>query len=205
METLMAEQIGARSLVNAFEKAGITTVFTLSGNHIMPIFDAVIDAPIELIHTRHEAATVHMADAYARLTKKVGVAMVTGGPGHANAVSALYTTAMAEAPVVLISGHAPLNQLGKGAFQEMAQADIAAPLCKASWTCAGPEYLQADFLRACAIAQAGRPGPVHLSLPSDALEGKVTQPHNYPPPNYSLQSMPRASLRNCMLPRSLWS
>ena len=105
----IAEQIGTHSLVHAFEKAGITTLFTLSGNHIMPIFDAVIDAPIELIHTRHEAATVHMADAYARLTKKVGVAMVTGGPGHANAVSALYTTAMAEAPVVLISGHAPLN------------------------------------------------------------------------------------------------
>ena len=183
METLIAEQIGARSLVHAFEKAGITTLFTLSGNHIMPIFDAVIDAPIELIHTRHEAATVHMADAYARLTKKVGVAMVTGGPGHANAVSALYTTAMAEAPVVLLSGHAPLNQLGKGAFQEMAQADIAAPLCKASWTCAGPQYLEADFLRACAIAQAGRPGPVHLSLPSDALEGKVTQASASPSPS----------------------
>ncbi len=137
----MAEQVGARILVNAFQEAGVNVIFTLSGNHIMPIFDAIIDAPIELIHTRHEAATVHMADAYARLTKKVGIAMVTGGPGHANAVSALYTAAMAEAPVVLLSGHAPINQLGKGAFQEMAQADIAAPLCKASWTCTDPEYL----------------------------------------------------------------
>ena len=134
----MAERLGAHSLVDAFKAQGVNSIFTLSGNHIMPIFDAVIDQPIKLIHTRHEAATVHMADAYARLSGKVGIAMVTGGPGHANAVSALYTAAMAEAPVVLLSGHAPLNQLGKGAFQEMSQADIAAPLCKASWTCAGP-------------------------------------------------------------------
>ncbi len=179
----MADRLGAHLLVDAFEKHAINTVFTLSGNHIMPIFDAVIERPIKLIHTRHEAATVHMADAYSRLSHQVGVAMVTGGPGHANAISALYTAAMAEAPVVLLSGHAPLNQLGKGAFQEMAQADIAAPLCKASWTCAGPEYLAADFALACAIAQSGRPGPVHLSLPSDALEGKVTKVSQSPSPN----------------------
>ena len=179
----MSDRLGAHLLVDAFKAEGINSIFTLSGNHIMPIFDAVIDHPIKLIHTRHEAATVHMADAYARLSGKVGIAMVTGGPGHANAISALYTTAMAEAPVVLLSGHAPLNQLGKGAFQEMSQADIAAPLCKASWTCAGPQYLLADFQLACAIALSGRPGPVHLSLPADALEGVVTAVSSTPSPS----------------------
>ncbi|MEY4399516.1 MAG: acetolactate synthase large subunit, partial [Pseudomonadota bacterium] len=179
----MAERLGAHSLVDAFKAQGVNSIFTLSGNHIMPIFDAVIDEPIKLIHTRHEAATVHMADAYARLSGKVGVAMVTGGPGHANAVSALYTAAMAESPVVLLSGHAPLNQLGKGAFQEMSQADIAAPLCKASWTCAGPQYLAADFQLACAIAQSGRPGPVHLSLPADALESPLPNASATPSPS----------------------
>jgi acetolactate synthase-1/2/3 large subunit len=192
----MAEQLGAQALVNAFEEANVNTIFTLSGNHIMPIFDAVIDCPIKLIHTRHEAAAVHMADAYARLSKKVGIAMVTGGPGHANAVSALYTAAMAEAPVILLSGHAPLNQLGKGAFQEMPQAEIAAPLCKASWTCAGPEYLAADFKLACAIAQAGRPGPVHLSLPSDALESTLSKPA-------SLNASPSAPQTDAVHPHSL--
>ncbi|MBJ7380407.1 MAG: thiamine pyrophosphate-binding protein [Polynucleobacter sp.] len=166
----MPKNRGADLLVNAFEKQAVTTIFTLSGNHIMPIFDAVIERHIRLIHTRHEAAAVHMADCFSRLTGKVGIAMVTGGPGHANAVSALYTALMAEAPVILLSGHAPNNQLGKGAFQEIRQADIAAPLCKASWTCAGSEFLSADFHLACQIALAGRPGPVHLSLPSDALE-----------------------------------
>ena len=119
---------GADNFIKALELAGVTKVFTLSGNHIMPAYNAIFDSKIELIHTRHEAAAVHMADAWARLTGEVGIALVTGGPGHANAVSALYTASMAESPVVLISGHAPLNQLGKGAFQEMAQADIAAPL-----------------------------------------------------------------------------
>ena len=86
---------GAQTVVNALEIAGVNTIFTLSGNHIMPIYNAIFDSNIELIHTRHEAAAVHMADAWARLTGKVGIALVTGGPGHANAISALYTASMA--------------------------------------------------------------------------------------------------------------
>jgi acetolactate synthase I/II/III large subunit len=134
---------GADAAARALRDAGIARIFTLSGNHIMPMFDAAIDAGIELIHVRHEAAAVHMADAHARLIDGVGIAMVTGGPGHANAVSALYTAAMGESPVVLLSGHAPNDQLGKGAFQEMAQAEIAAPLTKASWVCKSPDDVAA--------------------------------------------------------------
>ena len=136
----------------------------------MPVFDAALDAGIQLIHARHEAATVHMADASARITGEVGVALVTGGPGHANAVSALYTALMAESPVVLLSGHAPTRQLGMGAFQEMRQADMAAPVRKASWTCAAPTRGRRRRARDPHRA-IGRPGPVHLSLPLDALEG----------------------------------
>ena len=167
---------GADNFIKALELAGVTKVFTLSGNHIMPAYNAIFDSKIELIHTRHEAAAVHMADAWARLTGEVGIALVTGGPGHANAVSALYTASMAESPVVLISGHAPLNQLGKGAFQEMAQADIAAPLTKASWTCQKVEDIASDTAKAIRIAKSGRAGPTHLSLPSDILES--TSPPN---------------------------
>ena len=161
---------GADALVESMLTAGISNIFTLSGNHIMPIFDAVYDQKINLIHTRHEAAAVHMADAWTRLTGEIGIALVTGGPGHANAVSALYTAGMAESPVVLLSGHAPINQLGMGAFQEMAQADIAAPLTKASWVCKSISELPRDFAKAVSIARSGRPGPVHISLPSDVLE-----------------------------------
>jgi len=161
---------GADALVATLSAAKVRRIFTLSGNHVMPVFDAAIDAGIELIHVRHEAAAVHMADAWARLTGEAGAALVTGGPGHANAVGALYTAAMAESPVVLFSGHAPHEELGRGAFQEMRQADVAAPLTKASWTCAAADEVAVDVEKAIAIAKGGRPGPVHVSLPTDVLE-----------------------------------
>ncbi len=164
---------GARVLVDELRAAGVGRVFTLSGNHVMPIFDAALDAGLELIHVRHEAAAVHMADAWGRLTGTPGVALVTGGPGHANAVGALYTAAMGESPVVLLSGHAPRAELGLGAFQEMAQADIAAPLSKASWTTRSADHVATDVRRALRLAHSGRPGPVALSLPTDCLEGSA--------------------------------
>lgn len=166
---------GADVLVKTLVLGGVKKIFTLSGNHIMPVFDAAFDSGIELIHTRHEAATVHMADAFARITGEVGIALVTGGPGHANAISALYTAQMAESPVVLLSGHAPLSQRGKGAFQEMRQADLAAPVCKDSWTCMSADVLADDMARAIRVARSGRSGPVHLSLPTDVLAAMTSQ------------------------------
>src|ERR1700754_4639808 len=106
---------GADHLANTLHSAGVRRAFTLSGNHVMPVFDAAIDAGIDLLHVRHEAAARHMGAAGGRLPGGGGIAMATGGPGHANAVSALYTAAMAESPVVLLSGHAPRTQLGRGA------------------------------------------------------------------------------------------
>jgi acetolactate synthase I/II/III large subunit len=162
---------GADILANALAVAGIKNIYTLSGNHIMPIFDAAIDSPLRLFHVRHEAAAVHMADAAARLTGNVAVAMVTGGPGHANAVSAMYTAMQSESPVLLLSGHAALNQLGKGAFQEMDQAAVAAPCVKASLVATSTATLAHDIANAVRIARSGRPGPVALNLPQDVLDG----------------------------------
>jgi acetolactate synthase-1/2/3 large subunit len=155
------------------KRAGVKRVFALSGNHVMVVFDALLDAGIEIIHTRHEAAAVHMADAWARVTGEPGIALVTGGPGHANAVSALYTAQMSESPVVLLSGHAPNSQAGTGAFQEMAQADMARPVTKAAWTSRSVEALASDLETALRIALSGRPGPVNLNLPFDALHDAV--------------------------------
>jgi acetolactate synthase-1/2/3 large subunit len=172
---------GADLIARGLARAGTRHVFALSGNHIMPLFDAALDAKLPILHVRHEAAAVHMADAWGRLTGEVGVALVTGGPGHANAVSALYTALAAESPVLLLSGHAPTNELGKGAFQELAQAEMAAPACKASWTVRSAQTLGVDLARAMRLARAGRPGPVHLSLPSDLLEGGVEAELPAPP------------------------
>jgi acetolactate synthase-1/2/3 large subunit len=167
---------GADLVARALARAGARQVFTLSGNHVMPVFDAALDAGLSLLHVRHEAAAVHMADAWGRLTGEPGIALVTGGPGHANAVSALYTALAAESPMVLLSGHAPLEELGRGAFQEMAQAEMAAPAAKASFTARSAATLGEDLARAMRSARSGRPGPVHLSLPSDLLEASVDAP-----------------------------
>ena len=161
---------GADVLARVLKEAGVKRVFTLSGNHIMSVFDALLDTGIELVHTRHEGAAVHMADGWARVSGEPGIALVTGGPGHANAVSALYTAQMSESPVVLLSGHAPSAQLGTGAFQEIRQAEMAAPAAKAAWTSRGADAVAEDIARALRTSRAGRPGAVSLNLPSDALE-----------------------------------
>src|SRR6478672_2207353 len=168
-QTLRGADIVARSL----KRLGCRRVFTLSGNHIMSIFDAALDADLDLVHVRHEAAAVHMADAHGRLTGEAGIALVTGGPGHANAVGALFTALGAESPMVLLSGHAATWELGRGGFQELRQADMAAPVTKASWTSSATETLGRDIGEAIRIATSGRPGPVHLSLPSDLLDARI--------------------------------
>jgi acetolactate synthase-1/2/3 large subunit len=164
---------GADIVARSLQRLGCRHVFTLSGNHIMSIFDAAIEAKLDLVHVRHEAAAVHMADAWGRLTGQAGIAMVTGGPGHANAVGALYTALGAESPMVLLSGHAATWELGRGGFQEIRQADMAAPVTKASFTATSAASLGRDVGEAIRIAASGRPGPVHLSLPSDLLDERV--------------------------------
>ncbi|HYC45555.1 MAG TPA: thiamine pyrophosphate-binding protein [Burkholderiales bacterium] len=175
----MAKTRGADLVARTLAQAGAKQIFSLSGNHIMPLYDAALDAELAITHVRHENAAVHMADAWGRLTEAPGIVWLTGGPGHANGIGALYTALESESPLVLISGHAPLSELGRGSFQEMAQADMAAPVAKASWTAQKAESLGEDVARALRIAMSGRPGPVHLSLPFDLLEANV-ESHTVP-------------------------
>ncbi|SAL05477.1 thiamine pyrophosphate protein [Caballeronia calidae] len=196
----MTKTRGADLLAQPLLRAGVRQIFTLSGNHIMPVFDACFEAGIRLIHTRHEAAAVHMADSWARVTGEVGVAMVTGGPGHANAVSALYTARMAESPVVLLSGHAPNGQLGMGAFQEMDQAAVAAPLVKKASALRSFNSVPADVALALQRAKGGRPGPVQLNLPVDVLDATGSPEfevgnESFEPPTQALQPAACKSIR----------
>lgn len=164
---------GADLVVDALVEAGVGPLFSLSGNQILSIYDASLDRGLALIHTRHEAAAVHMADGWARVTEQPGVALVTAGPGHLNAVSALYTALMSQSAVVLLSGHAPLAQRSRGAFQEIDQTAAARPVVKAAWLAERAEAVGDDVRRALALARAWPPGPVHLSLPGDLLEARV--------------------------------
>ena len=164
---------GADLVAGALADGGVRHLFSLSGNQILSVYDATIGCDLRIIHTRHEAAAVHMADAWGRLGEEPGVALVTAGPGHLNALSALYGALMAESPVVLLSGHAPAGQSDRGAFQEMDQAGAAAPVTKASWVAKDAARLGEDIALALEVARNGRPGPVHVSLPGDLLETKV--------------------------------
>jgi acetolactate synthase-1/2/3 large subunit len=166
---------GATRLVDALAAAGVRHLFSLSGNQILAVYDATIGRDIALIHTRHEAAAVHMADAWGRLTEQPGVALVTAGPGHLNAISALYGARMAESPVLLLSGASPRSQRGRGAFQELDQVAAARPVVKAAWSVDDPARVGDDVARALALATSGRPGPVHLSLPGDVLEAAAPE------------------------------
>jgi acetolactate synthase-1/2/3 large subunit len=175
MDPMPSTLRGADIVVRVLERAGHTDIFTLSGNHIMSLFDAAIETKLSLMHVRHEAATVHMADAYGRLTGRPGIAWVTGGPGHANAVGALFTALGQETPLVLFSGHTETDQLGRGGFQELRQVDMAAPVCKAAWMATDTATVGMDVAKALRLAVSGRPGPVHLSLPSDVLDASVAE------------------------------
>jgi len=152
---------------------GVGTVFSLSGNQIMPLYDALIDPGIRIVHTRHEAAAVFMADGFAQVSGGVGVALVTAAPGFANALGALYSAKMAESPVVFLSGDSPVGRDGSGAFQEFPQVEAARPFVKASRRVMEAGDLAAAFADAAALARAGRPGPVHLALPFDVLNAEA--------------------------------
>lgn len=163
---------GADLVARTLELSGSSKIYALSGNHIMSLYDAAIGTSLELIHTRHEAATVYMADAWARLTGLCGIALVSSGAGHANALGSLPTALTADSPVLLLSGHAGLSELGRGAFQEMRQAEMAKPVCKASRTATDARRLGHDLAACIRLALSGRPGPVHLSLPVDLLHAE---------------------------------
>ncbi len=160
---------GADLLIATLAKAGVRRIFSLSGNQIMPVYDACIDAGIEIVHTRHEASAVFMADAFAQMTGEIGVALVTAAPGFGNALGALYTASGNESPVLLLSGDAPVAMDGRGAFQEFDQVSASKPFTKMSRRIMSADDMACDTVAAIRTAMSGRCGPVHLALPFDML------------------------------------
>ncbi len=167
---------GAEVVVNTLRNANVKHIFALSGNQIMPIFDACIDAGIEIYHVRHEAAAAYMADAYAQLTGEIGVALVTAGPGFANSLSPLYSAKLAESPVLLLSGDSPRAADGKNAFQELDQVSASSPITKYSCRSKNVNTISTEIANCIRIAKSERPGPVHLALPFDNLTNLATKP-----------------------------
>lgn len=159
---------GARMVIEALHKEGTEVVFGYPGGAIMNVYDEIYKQDhFQHILTRHEQGAVHAADGYARSTGKVGVAIVTSGPGFTNAVTGLATAYMDSIPMVVISGQVALPLIGTDAFQEIDAVGISRPTTKHNFLVQNIEDLPKILKQAFYIATSGRPGPVHVDIPKD--------------------------------------
>jgi acetolactate synthase-1/2/3 large subunit len=171
----MANLTGGHLFIRCLKQEGIQKVFTIVGDTILPLVDAAADEGIEFIDTRHEGAAMHMADGYARITGQPAVAMFTGGPGYANAISGLPAIFTSESPVIFVAGAAELPEKGMTTFQEIDQVAMAAPVSKGSWMIHDRRRIPEFVATAFRTAMSGRPGPVHLTLPIDIQEQEISE------------------------------
>lgn len=167
---------GGELVGRALAAQGVSTIYTLCGGHVAPIYEGCLSNGIEIIDFRHEQAAGHAADAHARLTRNIGVALVTAGPGVTDAVTAVANAYHARSPMLLLGGAAPLRTRGKGALQEMPQTEMFATFTKASFTVESTSDIPAAMERAFKAALNGRPGPVFIELPTDILFNAVDPP-----------------------------
>ncbi len=185
----MAKLTGAHLVMRCLKLEGIKRVFTIVGDTILPLCDAAVDEGIQLIDTRHEAAAMGMADAWCRITGEPAVAMVTGGPGFANAISGLPNVYTSESPVIFIAGASELPEHGMHSFQEIDQVAMARPVAKGSWLAHHHHRIPDMVATAFRTALSGRPGPVHLTVPIDVQERSIPEEDfpRYTPSRYRHQ------------------
>ncbi len=165
----MAELNGGHLVARTLKQAGVGHIFTLCGGHILPIYDGCITEGVEVVDVRHEQAAAHAGDAYARLTRNIGVAAVTAGPGVTDAVTGVANAFSARSPLLLIGGAAPLGLRGLGSLQEVEQVDLLKPITKGSWTVSETRQIPEVLTTAIRTALTGRPGPVFVEIPVDLL------------------------------------
>jgi acetolactate synthase-1/2/3 large subunit len=165
----MSDLTGGHLVARTLKEAGVGHVFTLCGGHILPIYDGCVSEGLRVIDMRHEQACAHAGDAYARLTRNVGVALVTAGPGVTDAVTGVANAYSARSPLLLIGGAAPLGLRGLGALQEIEQVALLRPITKGSWTVAETRQIPEVLTTAIRVALTGRPGPVFVEIPVDLL------------------------------------
>ncbi|MGL5391530.1 MAG: acetolactate synthase 3 large subunit [Shewanella sp.] len=172
---------GASMIVRSLIDEGVKHVFGYPGGSVLDISDALHVIPgIEHILVRHEQAAVHMADGYARATGKVGVVLVTSGPGATNAITGIATAYMDSIPLVVLSGQVPSNLIGNDAFQECDMIGISRPVVKHSFLVQDPKQIPEIIKKAFYIAATGRPGPVVVDLPKDCLNPALLHEYIYP-------------------------
>jgi len=159
---------GAEIVIRSLQEEGTEFVFGYPGGAVLNIYDAIFSqTKFKHVLVRHEQAAVHAADAYARATGKVGVALVTSGPGATNAVTGIATAHMDSVPMVIISGQVPTHAIGQDAFQECDTVGITRPCVKHNFLVKDINKIASTIKKAFYIASTGRPGPVLVDIPKD--------------------------------------
>jgi acetolactate synthase-1/2/3 large subunit len=159
---------GAQMVIEALIAEGVDTVFGYPGGAIMNVYDEIYKQDgFQHILNRHEQASVHAAEGYAKASGKVGVAMITSGPGFTNAVTGLADAYMDSVPLVVISGQVPMSLIGTDGFQEIDAIGISRPCTKHNYLVTDAKDLPRVLKEAFYIARSGRPGPVHVDIPKD--------------------------------------
>ena len=170
----MAETItGAELVAQALIQRKVEYIFSLSGGHITPIYQHLEGSDVKIFDTRHEQSATFMAEAWGKLTRKAGVAMVTAGPGFTNALTGVASAHFSNTPLVLIAGCVGLDNKEKLDLQDMPQEPVIKPMVKKTLVCQKPERINEYVDLAFRIAQSGRPGPVYLEFPIDVLNTSV--------------------------------
>lgn len=187
-----AVMTGARLLVSSLERMGVEVVFGYPGGAIMPIYDALTGSSLKHILVRHEQAAAFAADAYARLSGRVGVCMATSGPGATNLITGIANAMMDSAPMVCITGNVPQGVMGTDAFQEIDILGVTLPIVKHSILVRDAAEIPAAIEQAFHIAASGRPGPVLVDLPKDVQFAETVAPFGFNIPNETTEADPDA-------------
>jgi acetolactate synthase-1/2/3 large subunit len=164
---------GGQALIKSLEMEGVEVMFGLPGGAILPVYDPIIDSPIRHILVRHEQGAGHMAEGYAQVTGRPGVAMVTSGPAATNIVTPLCDAMMDSVPIVVITGQVPTAAIGTDAFQECDTVGITRSVTKHNELVTSAQDIPRVVREAFHIATTGRPGPVLIDIPKD-----ITDPRN---------------------------
>ena len=165
---------GGKLVAKVLKAAGVDCVFTLSGGHVMGIYDGCLDEGIEVVDVRHEQAAVHAADAWARLHPgKVGVAILTAGPGVTDGVTGVANAWRANSPILVIGGQGPFRHTRRGSLQEMDHVALIKPISKWAEACYQTSRIGEYMEVGIRAALSGVPGPAFLEIPMDVLHGEV--------------------------------
>src|SRR6202140_3354074 len=165
---------GAEIIIRCLQEEGVEYVFGYPGGAVLNIYDELFkQEKVKHVLVRHEQGAVHAADGYSRSSHKVGVALVTSGPGVTNAVTGIATAYMDSVPLVIISGQVPTHAIGQDAFQECDTVGITRPCVKHNFLVKDVAELATTIKKAFHIAQTGRPGPVVVDVPKDISQFKT--------------------------------